>query len=219
MEGPPHHTEGAGSPVCGFPRFTQRKSPFSSKAMSPPCRWDWEGLARSTSFASQPPVTKQTCPSPLQSPAAMEAFPSTAPITLMAFQKSFGALHRGEPSDPRMARITPRASSTPWLSFSLAKELKTTAGSVSPGCKRMTMGVDITSLKSGYSRSGRSELITGSSGPFGEVNGHHQACSGGSNAPCGMKMQAGSAGLHCGTAGRQLPLAQKKFAGQVTLSH
>ena len=52
-----------------------------------------------------------------------------------------------------------------------------------------------------------------------QVNGHHQACSGGSNAPCGMKMQAGSAGLHCGTAGRQLPLAQKKFAGQVTLSH
>ena len=148
----------------------------------------------------------------------MEAFPSTAPMTLMAFQKSFGALQSGEPSDPRMARITPRVSKTPPLP-SGAKELKTTAGSVSPGWRRMTTGVDITSLKSGYSRSGRAEVIFGSSGPSGERNGHHQACSGGSNAPCGTKMQAGSAGLHCGTAGRHLPLAQKKFAGQVTFWH
>ena len=31
------------------------------------------------------------------------------------------------------------------------------------------------------------------SGPCGVFQGHHQSCSGGSNAPWGMKMQAGSA--------------------------
>src|SRR5690349_16887504 len=123
MAGPPHHIDGAGSPVCGLPRLSQRKSPFSSKAMSPPCWWDslilfgslnrQEGGPLKQSVASQPPVTKHTCPSPLQSPAAIEAFPSTAPITLMAFQKSFGALQIGDPSDPRIARITPRVSRVP----------------------------------------------------------------------------------------------------------
>src|SRR5712671_707619 len=229
MAGPPHHTEGAGSPVCGFPRLSQRKSPFSSKAMSPPCWCDsltrlgslkrHEGGPLKQSSGSQPPVTKQTCPSPLQSPAAMDAFPSTAPMTLMAFQKSFGALHSAVPSEPRMARITPRVSTVPPPPFSGANELNTTAGSVSLACKRITTGVDITSTKSGYSRSFRGLLRTGSSGPSAETNGHHQACSGGSKAPCGTKMQAGSAGLHCATAGKHLPLAQKKFAGQVTLSH
>src|SRR5712692_2099788 len=220
MAGPPHHTEGAGSPICGFPRLTQRKSPFSSNATRPPCWWDSSGFCLFTSFASHPPVTKQTCPSPLQSPAAMDAFPSTAPITLMAFQKSFGALQLGEPSEPRMARITPRVSTVPPLPFSGANELKATAGSASPGCRRMTTGVDITSTKSGYSRSLRIRPLNfGSSGPSGEVNGHHQACAGGSKAPWGMKMQVGSAGLHCGTEGRQSPLAQKKLAGQVLFAH
>src|SRR5438067_7216488 len=161
---------------------------------------------------------KQTCPSPLQSPAAMDALPSTAPITLMAFQKSFGALQMGEPSEPRIARITPRDSTVPPVPSS-AKELKTTAGSVSAAWRRMTMGVDITSTKSGNSRSLRTLFPTGSSGPRAEVKGHHQACSGGSKAPCGMKMQVGSAGLHCATAGRQSPFAQKKPAGQVLLAH
>src|SRR5712692_3888269 len=136
MAGPPHHTEGAGSPICGFPRLTQRKSPFSSNATRPPCWWDSSGFCLFTSFASHPPVTKQTCPSPLQSPAAMDAFPSTAPITLMAFQKSFGALQMGEPSEPRMARITPRVSTVPPLPFSGAAVLKKTEGSASPGSQR-----------------------------------------------------------------------------------
>src|SRR5438309_9793746 len=34
-----------------------------------------------------------------------------------------------------------------------------------------------------------------------------------------MKMQLGSAVLHCATAGKHLPLAQKKSAGQVTFWH
>src|SRR5205814_837475 len=38
-------------------------------------------------------------------------------------------------------------------------------------------------------------------------------------APCGTKMQLGSAALHWATAGRHLPFAQKKFAGQVTFWH
>jgi len=37
-------------------------------------------------------------------------------------------------------------------------------------------------------------------------------------APCGMKMQVGSAGLHCGTAASRFPFAQKKFDGHVTFS-
>ena len=66
MAGPPHQSEAPGSPVAGLPRFAQRNSPFSSKAMSPPCEWP------TFSSGFQPPVTKQTCPSPLQSPAAMD---------------------------------------------------------------------------------------------------------------------------------------------------
>ena len=164
--------------------------------MRPPCWCESSGRAVFTSLESQPPVTKQTCPSPLQSPAAIDEFPSTAPMTFMAFQKSFGALQIDDASAPRIARMTPRDSTVPPLPFPPVKELKTTAGAGSFGCSRITTGVDITSTKSGYSRSPRTEEMTGSSGPSGEPNGHHQSCTGGSNAPCGMKMQDGSAGLH-----------------------
>src|SRR6266478_1178603 len=55
-------------------------------------------------------------------------------------------------------------------------------------------------------------------GPCGVGQGHHHACSGGSKAPCGMKMQAGSACLHWALAGRHWPLLQKFPGGQLTLA-
>src|SRR5262249_17435746 len=42
---------------------------------------------------------------------------------------------------------------------------------------------------------------------------------GGWNAPCGMKMQAGSACWHCAFSGRHWPLEQNWPAGQLTLAH
>src|SRR5438105_12435724 len=61
-------------------------------------------------------------------------------------------------------------------------------------------------------------MPAGPLGPSGVLNGHHQACAGASNAPCGMKMQAGSACLHCGVAGMHWPLLQKLLGGHVTLA-
>src|SRR3954471_12531673 len=58
----------------------------------------------------------------------------------------------------------------------------------------------------------------GALGPCGVGHGHHQAFSGGSKAPCGMKMHAGSACLHCALAGMHWPLLQKFPAGQLTLA-
>jgi hypothetical protein len=57
-----------------------------------------------------------------------------------------------------------------------------------------------------------------SSGPSGVANGHHQARSGGSKAPWGMKMQAGSACLHWALAGMHWPLLQKFPVGQLTFA-
>src|SRR5437868_13719395 len=118
-----------------------------------------------------------------------------------------------------MARITPSISTLADCAVNSEKALNTTAGSGSFGCSRITTGVDITCAKSGNCTSGRAlPFHFGSSGPCGVGNGHHQACTGGSKAPCGMKMQAGSAALHCGTAGRHWPFAQKKSDAQVTFA-
>src|SRR5438876_8877012 len=145
---------------------------------------------------------KQTSPVPMQSPAAIPELPLT--LISMWVHMSKGADHKGDPSEPRTARMTPCTSniSPPFVPGGRPENvLKTTAGSVSLGCSRITTGVLITSLWSGYSTlSGVS--IEGASGPSGVGHGHHQACSGGSHEPCGMKMQAGSGCLHCAVVGR-----------------
>src|SRR4051812_23466164 len=216
MAGPPHHTRGSGSPVAGLPRFSQRRFPSPSNAMRPPCECALGGWL---SFGSQLPVTRQSVPSPLQSPAAIDEFAS---MMCSKLGKSFGAVQMADPSEPRMARMIPAVSSA--VSFELAvkleKVLKTMAGSGSSLCNRITTGVDITSLKSRKRTSLRTlPPMAGSSGPRGDSKGHHQACTGGSKAPCGMKMQAGSAGLHCAVAGRHWPFAQNVPAGQATFAH
>src|SRR3954471_457620 len=216
MAGPPHQTRGSGSPVAGLPRFSQSRFPSPSKAMRPPCECALGGWL---SFGSQLPVTRQSVPSPLQSPAAIDEFAS---MMCSKLGKSFGAVQMADPSEPRMARMIPAVSSA--VSFELAvkleKVLKTMAGSGSSLCNLITTGVDITWLKSGKRTSLRTlPPMTGSSGPSGDSKGHHQVCMGGSNAPWGMKMQAGSAGLHCAVAGKHWPFAQKVPAGQLTLAH
>src|SRR6267378_1205405 len=149
---------------------------------------------------------KQTSPVPMQSPAAIPELPFT--LCSICDHMLLGAVQMGEPSEPRTARITPCVS-TRFPAPLDEKLLNTTAGAASFGCRRITTGVLITCTKSGYSRSGRTlRLWVVSSGPRGVVKGHHQARSGGSKEPCGMKMQAGSAGsdaavLHLGIAIRQ----------------
>jgi hypothetical protein len=100
MAGPPHHTCMSG--------LLQSSRPSLPYATRPPCWCEREGLVGLTSFSLQPPVMKQTSPVPRQSPAAIEALPST--LSSWWFTKSAGAVQRGEPSRPLMARITP------WLS-------------------------------------------------------------------------------------------------------
>src|SRR6266850_863221 len=159
---------------------------------------------------------KHTSPVPMQSPAAMPE--SALTLRSMWLHMSLGAVQMGVPSEPRMARITPCVSARfpPCVS---GNELNTTTGAGSLGCSRITTGVLITWTWSGYSRSARNESAgETASGPSGVFHGHHHACSGGSNDPCGMKMQAGSACLHCGLAGMHWPLLQKFPGGQLRLA-
>src|SRR6266478_5268395 len=152
----------------------------------------------------------------MQSPAAMPELPFT--LCSMCDHMLLGAVQMGAPSEPRIARITPCVS-TRFPAPPCEKVLNTTAGSASLACRRITTGVLMTCTKSGYSRSARTlRLWVVSSGPSGVVKGHHHACSGGSNEPCGMKMQAGSACLHCALAGMHWPLLQKFPGGQLRLA-